>query len=508
MKNEKDSQKNDFELLINILKNTDSSQEESVLSDSLYADIKKYFKDNSLEITDFKIFVQDKINKNLKDFTRPWQTAQINEQTAKINGDFEFFKNNEKSGDELYPKLIINDVKMMSGTSISEYLKEFKTNLKENNVVTIPLSSSEGIYGIIYLEFKNDDKEKNLNKNFLQYFHVAILALSKEIKTLLYEKELLKAINFHKTMQNVTKIIETQYELNYILPILGEMIDKFISQHLIYIFLKNGKKGEFNLAWPANCTDKNLYNLLEKNSNIKTSIIENNGKVGIFPILIGDKTLGAIVAYNTFENLTNEEIEYLKELSAQASLTIDKANSYSKILQNATLDALTRLNNRHQFAHRLKQETSTAKRQNTSLCCIMLDIDYFKKVNDTYGHAVGDNVLKTVANVIRKEIRESDIASRYGGEEFTILTPNTNLEEAVLVANRLRAQIEKKKINIEEFKIEGVKEISVTISVGVSQFNKKNAEPDTLYQEADKALYAAKEGGRNRVIVYSEELNK
>ena len=131
----------------------------------------------------------------------------------------------------------------------------------------------------------------------------------------------------------------------------------------------------------------------------------------------------------------------------------------------------------------------------------MTDIDFFKSVNDTYGHAVGDCVLKTVAKAIKKELREYDIPSRYGGEEFTILLPNTSLEEATVVAERLRSQIEKKKINIEDYRIEGVSNISVTISVGVSQYKNSFDAPDELYRSADSALYEAKETGRNRVIV-------
>ena len=131
----------------------------------------------------------------------------------------------------------------------------------------------------------------------------------------------------------------------------------------------------------------------------------------------------------------------------------------------------------------------------------MTDIDFFKSVNDTYGHAVGDCVLKTVAKQIKKELREYDIPSRYGGEEFTILLPNTSLEEATVVAERLRYSIEKKIINIEEYGIENVSKISVTISVGVAQYKNAMKEPENLYQAADKALYTAKENGRNRVIV-------
>jgi len=130
----------------------------------------------------------------------------------------------------------------------------------------------------------------------------------------------------------------------------------------------------------------------------------------------------------------------------------------------------------------------------------MSDIDFFKKVNDTYGHAVGDCVLKNVAKTIKKELRESDIASRYGGEEFVFLLPQTKLDEAIIVANRLKEAVENKKINIEEYKIKNIKEISVTVSIGVSEY-KNEKDYEMLYKKADEALYTAKETGRNRVII-------
>ena len=232
-------------------------------------------------------------------------------------------------------------------------------------------------------------------------------------------------------------------------------------------------------------------------------MLQRDGKVGIFPLVNEQKLLGAVVAYNPFDKLNENEINYLDEISKQASITIERALEYMKILKDATLDALTGLNNRHQFALRLREETASAKRQNAPLCCIMTDIDFFKKVNDTYGHAVSDCVLKNVAKTKKKELRENDIPSRYGGEEFAILLPYTTLDEATLVAQRLRRAIEKKKINIEEYNIQGVSQLSVTISVGVSAYDKTMKEPQLLYQNADKALYEAKESGRNKVVVFS-----
>ena len=181
--------------------------------------------------------------------------------------------------------------------------------------------------------------------------------------------------------------------------------------------------------------------------------------------------------------------------------TGNRANSYSKILQYATIDALTNLNNRRQFELRLGQEIATTKRQNNPLCAMMIDIDFFKKVNDTYGHANGDAVLRSVATIIKSVLRESDIPSRYGGEEFAVLLPYTHIQEAQIVGERLRKAVESHTIPINTDDLEE-KSINVTISMGLAEFNSLET-GEELFQRADKALYTAKESGRNRVCINS-----
>ena len=315
-------------------------------------------------------------------------------------------------------------------------------------------------------------------------------------------RNLEKQIRYFQAMKNIAKIIETQYELKYILPIIGEMVDNLIPEHLIYIFLKSAHKKEYRLAWPAKCSSEEIAGSLLKIKN--SPVTEQN--MGIFPLLCGEKVIGAIAAHSPTETLSSGEISMLGELSRQASITISKAMENAKTLKDATLDALTGLNNRGQFEVRLKQEVATAMRQNSELCAIMLDVDYFKKVNDTYGHAAGDAALKAVSRVIKKEIREYDIPARWGGEEFAIILPHTNIDEATLVAERLREKIEQKAIDISELD-EEAGEISVTVSLGVSIFERDPKNPAAaaanLYKDADKALYRAKEGGRNRVVVFN-----
>ena len=130
---------------------------------------------------------------------------------------------------------------------------------------------------------------------------------------------------------------------------------------------------------------------------------------------------------------------------------------------------------------------------------MMVDIDFFKGVNDTHGHAAGDEVLRTVAGIIKQTLRESDIPARYGGEEFAVLLPFTHLDEAKVVGERLRKAIENTSITINQGS-EDEKQIKVTISMGLAEFDSTES-GEALFERADKALYNAKSNGRNQIQV-------
>lgn len=152
-------------------------------------------------------------------------------------------------------------------------------------------------------------------------------------------------------------------------------------------------------------------------------------------------------------------------------------------------DALTGLLNRRAFESLAEHEFKRSERYGEALSLIMFDIDYFKRINDTFGHHIGDEVLVEVSRLICDRIRSCDLFARWGGEEFILLAPNTNLENTVILANQLRSLMEG-----HTFKEVG----TVTASLGVTQFTKGDG-LDNMLQRADKALYRAKHGGRNRV---------
>ncbi len=369
--------------------------------------------------------------------------------------------------------------------------KGFNLVLNENYNSTNPHFPLYKFHKTIgYIEFKNSNSEL---EEFLQ---TALYMISLKVQNLVLSEKMQRNVDFQNSMKNIAKIIETQYELRYIIPLVGEMIDKFVQNHLIYLFLNDNE--QLKLVWPTACKDKKVFDII----NARPLKRVTTNELGVFPLIYESKLLGYIITKNMDEKLTYKEIEYLDELANQSATTINRANVYAEILKHATLDALTGFYNRRQLEERIKQEVSSSRRQKTPLCGIMTDVDFFKRVNDTYGHAVGDLVLKTVSKVIRSQLREYDIAGRYGGEEFVILLPFTRTEEAKMVAERLRKSVENTVINIEDVNSEAEdKEIHVTISLGVYEFNSDNTDEDLL-KNADKALYKAKETGRNRVVIY------
>ncbi len=353
----------------------------------------------------------------------------------------------------------------------------------------IPTTKDSQDFGLIEIEFEDGT---SVNMEFLSLMKILSSQISLKLQNIVLNEQSKINVDFHDSMKNIAKIIETQYELNYIVPLIGEMLDRFISDHLIYVFLK--QDGEFKLVWPKACKDERIYEVLKELTPETEYILSNDDKIGAFPLTSEGEITGCIVARSTLDKLSRQDIGYLEQLTRQSAITINRANAYSKVLQYATLDALTNLNNRRQFETRLKQEIAITKRQNNPLCAMMIDVDFFKKVNDTYGHASGDEVLRIVASIIKAQLRESDIPARYGGEEFAVLLPYTHIQEAEIVGERLRKAVEETVVSLDNLNI------NVTISMGLAEYMPDET-GEELFERADKALYEAKEGGRNRVCV-------
>jgi diguanylate cyclase (GGDEF)-like protein/PAS domain S-box-containing protein len=217
--------------------------------------------------------------------------------------------------------------------------------------------------------------------------------------------------------------------------------------------------------------------------------------VNAAPILGDDGTHRGALA--TFDNLTtverkNAHLRTLLQRLKTSRAEVRRQNQELKAL--ATRDPLTGCLNRRAFFPEFENHWSAAGRYGHPLGCVMLDIDHFKSINDTHGHGVGDQVLQQVAETLRGMLRKGDLICRYGGEEFSILLPHVDLDDAAQAAERFRQGIEARTCC----------NVSVTVSVGVSAYRLGARSVQELLEQADKALYAAKRGGRNRVVRWDD----
>ncbi len=176
----------------------------------------------------------------------------------------------------------------------------------------------------------------------------------------------------------------------------------------------------------------------------------------------------------------------------------DELQKKNRILEELVKkDGLTNLYNHRFFQEKMVEEFNRSQRHNIALCCALIDIDYFKNINDTYGHQAGDLILKSLAGLVIENLRNYDLAARYGGEEFALILPHTVIESAENVSERIRKSVQEKHFTFNDL------DIKITVSIGVAEAAKSRAEtPGQLIKFADESLYKAKEAGRNRVELH------
>lgn len=224
----------------------------------------------------------------------------------------------------------------------------------------------------------------------------------------------------------------------------------------------------------------------------------NTRSIMLVPMIAHGKTIGLLAAESPLEGAFNERDEKMLSVVARsAAMALDNALLHRRMEEMTITDELTGINNYRYFAEKLKEEQRRASRYNLPFSLIMLDIDWFKNFNDTYGHEVGNIVLKGITAVIKKCIRDVDIFCRYGGEEFVIILPQTPRVEVARIGERIRQQIE-----ASTFGGGGsIPELKVTVSAGVTSFPENGKSQDEILSVADQALYRAKGAGKNLVCV-------
>lgn len=251
--------------------------------------------------------------------------------------------------------------------------------------------------------------------------------------------------------------------------------------------------GEGVAGWVAKHKKPVLIEDVRKDPRFKVVAKQKRSMVSMIsaPLMVKRRVIGVVSLTTRDEGhtFTEDELELVVLMSAHISLAIEN----NRLYEISVLDGLTNIYNRRYLEQRLAEEVAYSKRYGKPLSLIMLDIDFFKRLNDTYGHQAGDYVLKQVSQSLSEALREYDVVARFGGEEFAIILPTTPKQKGGSIAERLRLGVCQSEYCFKDQNIE------CSISLGVSAFPDDAQDTDGLVAAADKALYKAKESGRNQV---------
>ena len=271
-------------------------------------------------------------------------------------------------------------------------------------------------------------------------------------------------------------------DIEYVIPGSSPLIEALSEKEKVFTVRDIQKK----------LPDEPLDQIYSLKPSLIVPLFQKNRVNGI--LLLGERMdLGGGTSFDDYD------AKQILNIASLASMAINNA----ALLERSSTDMMTRLKLKYFFFNQLADKLDLAVAQSLPIGVIMFDIDHFKSFNDTYGHACGDYVLMTVTKIIKSSIRDQDMASRYGGEEFTVMLPNTLKEDAMLVAERIRANIEKALFRYEE------KEMHVTISGGVSVYDAEEnpvTSAKEIVEQADKALYVSKTSGRNRITFADKKI--
>lgn len=385
----------------------------------------------------------------------------------------------------------------------------------------LPLKKIEEDLYQVFLSLINEDRNEARRLLFKlgRYFYEKNLPFSffydtcAKIKLFIFKSGKLPCSENADEIEEIFEFIENTFSYGYLNNLMIEdknwVRDELRviknSEGLLKIYIKD------HLVW-INKVIEDLRKLRSKSSvELNPSRCEFGKKLlsGVFDSILSSKYKDTITSIHAkihrsaseiylfmekrkFKNLLIEYINIIKNIGRLISMI---GLNFAVVSESeAKIDPLTGVFNRGSMEIMLVNQLSIAKLANAPFSIAMLDIDNFKKVNDTYGHLVGDCILRNLAVVIKESLRKSDFIFRYGGEEFLILLPLTDINSAKYVMEKVRKKIEANIFKCEEL------ELKITVSIGISQFTEKKLSIDTLLDEADKNLYIAKKTGKNKVI--------
>ena len=388
-------------------------------------------------------------------------------------------------------------------------------------VIVVPLKVRNRILGAIALtdskiDRKFDQKDQRTLTLFAQQAAIAIenAQLFEQISSALTNTEtlyqssraLIATENLNDLLQNLVEQVASTLPADRVILItldtqkeeithyvIGGVRNMFL-EHVSYQELMDGLTG-----WVMRECKPVLSHYKEADPREKPHVQKTReefrcGSIIVVPLFYRQEIIGTLTAIHSLDSdYSQNDVGLLETIASHAAIAIKNAQLFEEIQELAKTDDLTGINNRRQLFNLGNNEFNRSRRYQHPFSVIMLDIDNFKKINDSYGHAVGDEVLRFLAQICQENIREIDILGRYGGEEFVILLPNTQLNQGISTADRLRVQVEKSQVNT------SIGELCLTISLGVAEISKNTPNLAALIDQADTALYFAKEQGKNRV---------
>ncbi len=420
------------------------------------------------------------------------------------------------------------DKKIFMSGDLSFYnidVEYYTTSHEINSILVVPVVSEQSeLLGALVLDSVDKNAFRDQDKDILKRFSSLAAALITNARMRIFQERTAKTFQiFYQASHQLTTALNTS-------DVFDVMFQMFLSvvrcnrqmailfdeeKHVGSVFKINGKSADIQngFEFPINA---GLYSFAFKKRKIVNisdyrqyqskyyrfipgeNIDQNLRSLIIFPINDDEGRCSALFSIES--DTPNDYIggieQILTTLVENASIAFTRAILYQRMEKLATTDGLTELSNHRHFQELLSKELERTRRYGSFTSLLLMDIDHFKTFNDTYGHPVGDLVLKEIAACIRKSIRLNDMPARYGGEEFTVILPETNEQGAKIIAERIRSTIEKHIIVSLE------RQLHVTVSIGVACYPSMASTPQQLIDNADKALYFSKENGRNRISMY------
>lgn len=445
------------------------------------------------------------------------ELSDNNDGFWKLLQDGELIRFVSSTGETLYKSFIeSNGLKKID----THYLKGFNKDGTLIGVCSVGakandehLSEAECLYlnkilnyiePILYKFIKIDNEQAELKKLYKTLHNVSILYNISQAMNFIDDLKRLLNIILDKALETIDaekgSLMLYDYADNVLqVKVVYGLPDKKVEEDINSGVIECAKirAGE-GIAGSVFSTKKSVISNLGQNDprfkNFKASTINVNSLLCV-PLIAKGEAIGVVNITNKKNNrlFNKQDLEFMEALANQAAIAIDNA----KLYELATKDGLTKLYTHRHFFTLLDTELKRASRYNHFMSVVMMDIDNFKSINDTYGHAVGDKVLREVAGIIAKTVRKIDMPARYGGEEFAIILPETKGEDATIIAHRLRRKVEELRITLND----GT-EVKVTVSVGLASYPDVQEDEIALMDYADKALYQSKHNGKNCVHLY------